>query len=36
VTYLFIGLFIASIFIVEAVKRTRRQNAWKRHWKDAP
>jgi len=34
-TYVFIGLFIGSIFIVDAVKRSWRQNAWKRHWKDA-
>ena len=35
-TYAFLALFIGSIFIVDAVKRSRRMNAWKRRWKDAP
>ena len=33
-TYLFIALFISSIFIVDGIKRVRRQNAWKRRWKE--
>jgi hypothetical protein len=33
--YLFIGIFIASIFIVDGVKRTWRYNEWKRRWKNS-
>ena len=28
-----IAVFIASIFVVDAVRRTWRQNEWKRRWK---
>jgi len=33
--YVFIALFIGSIFIVDGVKRAWRMNEWKRRWKDA-
>ena len=34
-TYAFIALFIVSIFIGDGYRRMRRQNEWKRRWKDA-
>ena len=33
--YLLIAVFIGSIFLVDFVKRSRRQNEWKRRWKDS-
>jgi len=33
--YVFIALFIGSIFIVDGFRRTWRMNEWKRRWKDA-
>jgi hypothetical protein len=35
-TYMFIALFIVSVFVFDGVKRLWRQNEWKRRWKDAP
>ena len=32
--YLFIAVFIGSIFVVDGVKRARRQSEWKRRWKE--
>lgn len=34
-TYAFLALFIGSIFLVDGFKRMRRQNEWKRRWKDS-
>jgi hypothetical protein len=36
VSYFFIALFIGSIFVADGVRRSWRQNEWKRRWKDAP
>ena len=33
--YVFIALFIGSIFIVDGFRRMWRMNEWKRRWKDA-
>lgn len=33
-SYVFIAVFIGSIFVVDAVGRSWRQNAWKRRWKE--
>jgi len=32
--YVLIALFIGSIFVFDAVRRSWRQNEWKRRWKD--
>jgi len=33
--YVFIALFIGSIFIVDGFRRMWRMNEWKLRWKDA-
>ena len=33
--YLLIAFFIGSIFLVDGVKRVRRQNEWKRRVRDS-
>ena len=33
--YALIVFFIGTIFVVDGYRRTRRQNEWKRRWKDA-
>ncbi len=34
-TFVFLAVFIASIFVVDGVRRARLQNAWKRRWKES-
>ncbi len=33
-TFLGLAAFIASIFLVDAVRRSRRENEWKRRWRE--
>ena len=35
-TFVFLAVFIASIFLTDEMRRVWRENEWKRRWKEKP